>query len=96
MYDQRWELTQGPSLCCSLADAQPKIFDKLPDPKFNLALENHMYGMPPSMYDKYPILSEWYTIISTTKDRNGTEYVSSMEGKKMPFFGESQRWLTGS
>jgi len=47
-----------------------------------------MYGMPPIMYDKYPILSQWYTIVSTTLDRNGTEYVSSMEGKKMPFFGK--------
>jgi gamma-glutamyl hydrolase len=64
------------------------LYAKLPDAKYNLALENHMYGMPPYMYEKYPILSEWYTIISTTKDRNGTEYVSSMEGKKMPFFGE--------
>ena len=67
---------------------QPSIYAKLPDAKYNLALENHMYGMPPVMYEKYPILSQWYTIVSTSKDRNGTEYISSMEGKKMPFFGE--------
>jgi len=63
------------------------LYAKIPNHQYNLALENHMYGMPPIMYDKYPILSQWYTIVSTTLDRNGTEYVSSMEGKKMPFFG---------
>jgi gamma-glutamyl hydrolase len=67
---------------------QASLYAKLPDSKYNLALENHMYGMPPVMYEKYPILSEWYTIVSTSKDRNGTVYVSSMEGKKFPFFGE--------
>ncbi|GAX73089.1 hypothetical protein CEUSTIGMA_g542.t1 [Chlamydomonas eustigma] len=63
------------------------LYDKIQDPTYNLALENHMYGMPPYMYERYPVLSEWYNIISTTKDRNGTVYISSMEGKKYPFFG---------
>lgn len=65
----------------------PDIFEKIPDPNYNLTLENHMYGMPPFMYKRFPDLAEWYTITSTTKDRNGTVYVSSMEGKKYPFTG---------
>ncbi|GAX73090.1 hypothetical protein CEUSTIGMA_g543.t1 [Chlamydomonas eustigma] len=60
---------------------------KLPDSSYNLTIENHEYGLLPDMYHRYPVLSEWYTVLSTTKDRNGTEYISSMEGKKYPFFG---------
>ena len=28
-----------------------------------------------------------FTILTTTKDRNGTEYISTIEAKKYPFFG---------
>ncbi|KAG2441123.1 hypothetical protein HXX76_003975 [Chlamydomonas incerta] len=65
----------------------PDLHDKLADPKFNIALENHMYGIPPSFYQKFPILAKWYKPLSTTLDRNGTEYISTMEGVKYPFFG---------
>ncbi len=44
--------------------------------------------MPPPMYKRFPVLSEWYNVLSTTRDRNGTEYISTMEGKKYPFTGE--------
>lgn len=66
---------------------QADLHEKLPDPKLNIALENHEYGMPPEFYERWPILSQWYNILSTTKDRNGTEYISTMEGKKYPFTG---------
>lgn len=65
----------------------PELRDKLEDSHYNIALENHMYGMPPPMYDRFPVLKEMYTILSTTKDRNGTVYISTMEGKKYPFTG---------
>ena len=65
----------------------PDLKQKLSDPTLNIALENHMYGIPPSFFDRWPILKETYTIISTTKDRNGTEYVSTVENKKYPFTG---------
>jgi hypothetical protein len=42
------------------------------------------------MYKKYPVLEDWYSILSTSKDRQGIEYVSTMEGKKYPFTGEGQ------
>jgi hypothetical protein len=54
----------------------------------NIVLQNHMYGLLPTMYTRYPDLADWYTITSTSKDRNGTVYVSTMEGKKYPFTGE--------
>ena len=68
---------------------QVDLVTKVSDPKLNLAFENHEYGLPPGFYYRFPVLSAWYNILSTSKDRNGTEYVSSMEGKKMPFFGEA-------
>eukprot|EP00201_Polytomella_parva_P003485 CAMPEP_0175075468 /NCGR_PEP_ID=MMETSP0052_2-20121109/22023_1 /TAXON_ID=51329 ORGANISM="Polytomella parva, Strain SAG 63-3" /NCGR_SAMPLE_ID=MMETSP0052_2 /ASSEMBLY_ACC=CAM_ASM_000194 /LENGTH=361 /DNA_ID=CAMNT_0016344169 /DNA_START=117 /DNA_END=1202 /DNA_ORIENTATION=+ len=63
------------------------IVSKVADSRFNIALENHMYGIPPSHYDRWPVLKEWYTPLSTTLDRKGVEYVSTMEGKEMPFSG---------
>ncbi len=71
-----------------LSPCKADLVDKVSDPSLNLAMENHEYGLPPGFYWRFPILAEWYTILSTSKDRNGTEYVSSMEGKKLPFFGE--------
>lgn len=64
----------------------PDLVKKLGDPAYNIALENHMFGLPPSHYDKWPILKKSFTILNTAKDRNGTEYVASAEHKKYPFF----------
>eukprot|EP00195_Chlamydomonas_chlamydogama_P004992 CAMPEP_0202904808 /NCGR_PEP_ID=MMETSP1392-20130828/31165_1 /ASSEMBLY_ACC=CAM_ASM_000868 /TAXON_ID=225041 /ORGANISM="Chlamydomonas chlamydogama, Strain SAG 11-48b" /LENGTH=315 /DNA_ID=CAMNT_0049592621 /DNA_START=102 /DNA_END=1049 /DNA_ORIENTATION=+ len=63
------------------------LLKKLSDPTLNLALENHEYGMPPSFYNKFPVLSEWFNIVSTSLDRNRTEYISTVEAKKYPFTG---------
>ena len=62
------------------------LIKKLEDPTENIALENHMFGLPPSHYEKYPILKENFNILTTAKDRNGVEYVSSAEHKRYPFF----------
>mmetsp|Transcript_28012 Transcript_28012/g.75667 ORF Transcript_28012/g.75667 Transcript_28012/m.75667 type:complete len:381 (+) Transcript_28012:150-1292(+) len=68
-------------------DMPEKLRAALESEEHNIVLQNHMYGLPPPMYKKYPVLSEWYNILSTSKDRNGVEYVSTIEGKKYPFFG---------
>jgi hypothetical protein len=90
---------------CTAADADksrffggiaPDLKQKLSDPTLNIALENHMYGIPPTYFDRYPILRETFTIISTTKDRNGTEYVSTVEHKKYPFTGALVLMFYGS
>ena len=70
---------------------QAELRSKLASPKYNISLENHVYGLPPSFYNKFPMLKEWYTVLSTTRDRNGTEYVSTMEAKKYPFSGRQYR-----
>ncbi|KXZ56974.1 hypothetical protein GPECTOR_1g88 [Gonium pectorale] len=68
-------------------DLPADLYSKLADAKYNIALQNHMYGIPPSFYQRFPVLAKWYKPLSTTKDRNGTEYISTMEGIKYPFFG---------
>jgi hypothetical protein len=67
------------------------LIEKIGSADYNIALENHMYGVPPAFYERWPDLAEWYNVLSTTKDRNGLEYISSIEGVKYPFFGEKRR-----
>jgi len=62
------------------------LVKKLGDPSQNIALENHMFGLPPKHYDDYPVLGETFSMLSTAVDRNGVEYVSTAEHKKYPFF----------
>jgi len=62
------------------------LIAKLSDSKHNIALENHMFGLPPAHYDKWPVLKESFTILNTARDRNGTEYVASAEHNRYPFF----------
>ncbi|KAL4858871.1 Gamma-glutamyl hydrolase A [Chlorella vulgaris] len=62
------------------------LIDKLGDDKYNISMENHMFGLPPDHYDKWPRLREQFNLVSTSKDRNGVEYVSSAEHKHYPFF----------
>lgn len=51
-------------------------------------MENHEYGIPPPFYQKFPVLAEWFNVLTTAKDRNGQEYISTIEAKKYPFVGE--------
>ncbi|GAB4820992.1 hypothetical protein N2152v2_008038 [Parachlorella kessleri] len=62
------------------------LMGKLADPKHNISMENHMFGLPPAHYKKWPVLEESFKILTTTKDRNGVEYVSTAEHQKYPFF----------
>jgi hypothetical protein len=45
---------------------QASLKKALESPDYNIVLQNHMYGMPPEMYKKYPVLDEWYRITSTS------------------------------
>ena len=50
-----------------------------------------MFGLPPAHYDKWPLLRQNFNMVSTSKDRNGVEYVSSAEHKHYPFFATQVR-----
>lgn len=64
----------------------PVLIKDLQDPAQNIALENHMFGLPPNHYDTWPILKQNFKILNTAKDRNGTQYVATAEHRKYPFF----------
>lgn len=60
---------------------------KVEDPALNLILQNHEYGIPPSHYKRWPVLAQWFNVLSTSKDRHGLLYISTVEAKKYPFTG---------
>jgi gamma-glutamyl hydrolase len=52
-----------------------------------LALHNHSRGLSPDKFKQYKALTNLYNITATDKDRSGKEFISSIEGKKYPFYG---------
>ena len=74
------------------------------NPEANIVMENHEFGLPPAHYTLWPKLNDTFDILTTTKDRKGVEYVSTIEHKRFPFFGtqvsneysflDSLKWLT--
>eukprot|EP00618_Florenciella_parvula_P001818 CAMPEP_0119542538 /NCGR_PEP_ID=MMETSP1344-20130328/53640_1 /TAXON_ID=236787 /ORGANISM="Florenciella parvula, Strain CCMP2471" /LENGTH=301 /DNA_ID=CAMNT_0007586769 /DNA_START=75 /DNA_END=980 /DNA_ORIENTATION=+ len=50
------------------------------------ALNNHGAGITPTHFAAQPV-SEIFTVLSTSFDRNGAEFVSTMEAKDYPFYG---------
>lgn len=48
---------------------QPKLKAKLEDSRYNIAMENHEFGVAPEAFTKWPILNDTYDIVSTSKDR---------------------------
>jgi gamma-glutamyl hydrolase len=76
-----------------VADYQEsKLFSDAPAPLLenlktkNITYNYHRYCLFESDLKKYNILNDW-RIISTNKDVNGIEFVSTMEHLKYPFFG---------
>jgi hypothetical protein len=55
-------------------------------PTHPCALPPRRFGLPPAHYDKWPALRDNFNMVSTSKDRNGVEYVSTAEHKHYPFF----------
>merc|ERR1711871_1002488 len=53
----------------------------------NVTMNNHHYGIWTEHFKSTPSLSEFYTVLSNNKDRNGDEFVSTIEAKNYPIFG---------
>ncbi|KAH3744570.1 peptidase C26 family protein [Pelomyxa schiedti] len=47
----------------------------------------HVNGIIPDVFYSNQALTNMYTVLSTNVDRQGLPFVSTMEGKKYPFFG---------
>jgi gamma-glutamyl hydrolase len=74
----------------ALFEERPTLVDKLSSPAWNISMENHEFGMPVENYgraSKWPALAANFDVLTTTVDRGGVEYVSTIEHKKYPFFG---------
>ncbi|XP_028516312.1 gamma-glutamyl hydrolase [Exaiptasia diaphana] len=69
-----------------------QIFSKMPKEYIQFmeqvpfSYNNHLVGMNSKTFNRYEPLKEMFRITSTSRDRNGREYISSMEGKEYPFF----------
>ena len=70
-----------------------RIFDRIDErlKKFvqnhDISYFNHHYGMDTNNFLRNGILSQLFTITSTAKTENGTEFIGSIEGLKLPFYG---------
>jgi len=53
----------------------------------NCTLNNHKMGISPNRFKKHTNLSKFYKIVSTSVDRKGRDYVSTIEGRFYPFYG---------
>ena len=50
----------------------------------------HELGLPLELFQENKTLDQFYKVITTNVDRNGVEFVSTMEGRKYPFY--SMQW----
>ena len=69
------------------AEMQPDLVEQLQNPAANIAMENHEFGLPPAHYEIWPDLADAFHILTTSRDRRGVEYVSTIEHRRFPFFG---------
>lgn len=52
-----------------------------------VSFNNHKKCIPVEKFWTDKSISGFFNVLSTNKDRNGLEFISSIEGKKYPFFG---------
>lgn len=52
-----------------------------------VTMNNHHLGLLPTTFKKNPKLQSVFKLLSTNMDRNGVEFVSSMEGHIAPIYG---------
>ncbi|KAG9448180.1 hypothetical protein H6P81_014308 [Aristolochia fimbriata] len=52
-----------------------------------LVMQNHYYGVPPKHFVKYPALSDFFKILTTSSDTSSEVYVSTVQGRKYPVTG---------
>eukprot|EP00551_Chaetoceros_affinis_P008791 CAMPEP_0203664426 /NCGR_PEP_ID=MMETSP0090-20130426/1834_1 /ASSEMBLY_ACC=CAM_ASM_001088 /TAXON_ID=426623 /ORGANISM="Chaetoceros affinis, Strain CCMP159" /LENGTH=404 /DNA_ID=CAMNT_0050527655 /DNA_START=76 /DNA_END=1290 /DNA_ORIENTATION=+ len=55
--------------------------------KVNITMNNHHQGITPSHFLQTPELTEFFHITSTNLDRQGRQFVSTIESKNYPIYG---------
>jgi gamma-glutamyl hydrolase len=53
----------------------------------NSTAQNHDFGISPQDFMENPHLRRFYTILATSRDNNGRDYVAAIEGKYYPVYG---------
>ena len=48
--------------------------------KENISFNNHAYGVTMDTFNSHPKLKQFYTVLSTSVDKSGKEFISSIEG----------------
>jgi len=51
-----------------------------------LAMENHVSGISLEAWEKNTKLAQFFDVVTYSLDRNGRKYVSTVEGRKYPFY----------
>jgi len=70
-----------------------RLLGSLPDSLYfaattlNITMNNHHDGVYPDVFARNAALSSFYWVLSTNVDRKGIPFVSTMEGKTIPFYG---------
>jgi gamma-glutamyl hydrolase len=68
-----------------LRDAPPEIYKILESEK--VTMNNHHYGIYTEHFQATEALTSFYDMTSVNKDRNGVEFVSTMEAFNYPIYG---------
>jgi gamma-glutamyl hydrolase len=53
----------------------------------NVTMNNHHYGIWTEHFESTDALSGFFDVLSVNSDRNGDQFVSTIEAKKYPIFG---------
>eukprot|EP01156_Anaeramoeba_ignava_P006169 Anaeramoba_ignava/a347936_32.p1 GENE.a347936_32~~a347936_32.p1 ORF type:complete len:235 (-),score=44.63 a347936_32:133-837(-) len=53
----------------------------------NLTYNDHHWGIHPVRFYSFPLLTDFYNILTTSYDLNHVEFVSSIEAKNYPIYG---------
>lgn len=53
----------------------------------NVTMNNHQQALPTSRFSETPLLYNFFNVLSTNLDRNGVEFVSTVEAIKYPIYG---------
>jgi len=51
-----------------------------------VTMNNHQFGVSPATFRGNQLLRDFFTVISTNLDRKGSEFISTIEGKKYPVY----------
>lgn len=83
-----------------LSGLNETLMTMLSDPNQTFAFNNHVQGIEPSHFEATSSLTNMFSILANSYDRQGKPFVALMEGRALPFYGvqyhpEKNVWETG-